>query len=236
MRTRWLILLLCFCISSVASRGSSYRTNTIEGWRVLIDERLLNENGAATEKALSLLAAQLREIVEKIPAPAVTQLRRITLWFSPPYSSATPKAEYHPAVEWLRGHGRNPAMAKAVEFTNIDQFEAETRRMPNFTLHELAHAFHHQFLTNGFQNEEIKATFDRAKAGGAYEKVERRHGAARTPTQERAYAMSDAMEYFAETSEAFFSANDFFPFTRQELKSHDPEMHALLARLWGANN
>ena len=38
---------------------------------------------------------------------------------------------------------------------------------------------------------------------------------------------------FAETTEAFFSRNDFFPFTRAELKQHDPEMFALLEKLWG---
>jgi dipeptidyl-peptidase-4 len=42
-------------------------------------------------------------------------------------------------------------------------------------------------------------------------------------------------EYFAETTEAFFSRNDFFPFTRDELRRHDPAMHDLLARLWGAD-
>jgi hypothetical protein len=49
---------------------------------------------------------------------------------------------------------------------------------------------------------------------------------------ERAYAMVNQMEYFAETTEAFFSRNDFFPFTREELKRQDPEMHDLLAKLW----
>jgi hypothetical protein len=42
------------------------------------------------------------------------------------------------------------------------------------------------------------------------------------------------MEYFAETTEAFFSRNDFFPFTREELKQHDPEMEKLLEQLWGS--
>lgn len=45
--------------------------------------------------------------------------------------------------------------------------------------------------------------------------------------------MTDPMEYFAETTEAFFSRNDFFPFTREELQSHDPAMFALLSKLWG---
>ncbi len=43
------------------------------------------------------------------------------------------------------------------------------------------------------------------------------------------------MEYFAETTEAYFSRNDFFPFTRQELLRHDPEMHDLLEKLWGVS-
>lgn len=227
-----LLALLC-CLTSFDNPGATCTTNAIEGWRVLIDERLFHENRAATEKALDLLRVQLREITEKLPPAAVTNLRQITLWFSPEYPNTKPKAEYHPAAQWLREHNRNPAMAKGVEFTNIDQFEAETRRMPNFTLHELAHAFHHQFLTNGFENAAIKTVFDRAKASGAYDKVERWNGAVLLPTKERAYALTNPMEYFAETTEAFFSRNDFFPFTREELKSHDLEMYQLLARLWG---
>jgi hypothetical protein len=40
------------------------------------------------------------------------------------------------------------------------------------------------------------------------------------------------MEYFAECSEAFFSTNDFFPFNKEELQKHDPEMFELLHKLW----
>jgi|GEM_PF-5965432 len=32
--------------------------------------------------------------------------------------------------------------------------------------------------------------------------------------------------------EAFFGTNDFFPFTREELEKHDPEMVKLLQRVW----
>jgi len=74
-----------------------------------------------------------------------------------------------------------------------------------------------------------------AKASGKYDHIERWHGNGKPNTFERAYAMTDPMEYFAEGTEAFFSRNDFFPFTRDELKQHDPEMFALLAKLWGGN-
>jgi dipeptidyl-peptidase-4 len=42
------------------------------------------------------------------------------------------------------------------------------------------------------------------------------------------------MEYFAESTEAYFGRNDFFPFDRRELTRHDPEVEALLGKLWGA--
>jgi hypothetical protein len=45
--------------------------------------------------------------------------------------------------------------------------------------------------------------------------------------------MTNPQEYFAESTEAFFGRNDFFPFTRDELKKHDPGMFDLLGQLWG---
>jgi dipeptidyl-peptidase-4 len=63
--------------------------------------------------------------------------------------------------------------------------------------------------------------------------VERWHGSGRPNTQEKSYAMTNPMEYFAEATEAFFSRNDFFPFDRAELKQHDPELVQLLTKLWG---
>ena len=212
---------------------TGHQTNSVEGWTVLVDARLLSEERTATTKALELLRAQLQEIVRVAPASAVAKLREVTLWFSPEYPGVKPKAEYHPGAGWLREHGRNPAMVKGIEFTDLRNFEAEMRRMPNFTLHELAHAYHDRVLDGGFSNAEIKAAYERAKAARSYDKVERWFGNGRSNTLERAYAMTNPMEYFAETTEAFFSRNDFFPFNRAELKRHDPEMEQLLVRLWG---
>lgn len=97
--------------------------------------------------------------------------------------------------------------------------------MPMMVLHELAHAYHDQVLS--FDHSEVKGAYDRAKISGIYEAVLRNNG-----KTEQAYAMTTPMEYFAETSEAFFGVNDFFPFHKAELQRHDPDMAELLARLW----
>jgi len=209
-----------------------YQTKTVEGWSLLISDKLIEKDKAVTERALELLTLQLQEIARVVPAKAVTELRKVPLWFSPEYPGVQPRAEYHPGADWLRENKRNPAMEKGVEFTDIRDFERETRRMPNFTLHELAHAYHDRFLPKGFGNEEIKDAFEKARAKGLYERVEQRFGDGRSANV-RAYAMMNPMEYFAECSEAFFSTNDFFPFTREQLAKHDPDMFALLKTLWG---
>ncbi len=213
---------------------ATHQTNSIEGWTVLVSRRLLTEEKEATAKALELMREQLQEIVRVVPAPAVAKLREVTLWFSPEYAGVQPRAEYHPGAGWLRDNGRDPAMVKSVEFTNVRSFESETKRMPNFTLHELAHGYHDRVLSRGFDNAEIKAAFQKAKAGGKYNQVQRRD-AKGNMRLDRAYALTNPMEYFAESTEAFFSTNDFFPFNRAELEQHDPEMERLLGQLWGTS-
>jgi hypothetical protein len=211
-------------------------TRDILGWQVHIARQLLETEADDTAKALVGLEMMLEEIVRVIPAAAVTEMKKVPLYFSPSYQPGRSGAEFHPGAGWLRDNGRDPVMAQGVEFSGVHDFEAEMRRMPNFALHELAHAFHFRSLPDGFDNADIKAAYQRAKQRGLYERVERTFGNGQPNTFERAYAMTNAMEYFAETTEAYFSRNDFFPFTRDELVRHDPEMHALLEKLWGVSD
>lgn len=226
-----LLALACPAFSSTPE-PAAYRTEKIEGWTVHTSERLLAESPEAIAHALEMLKGQLAEIVRVVPSPAVAKLREVPLWFSPEYPGIIPRAEYHPNPKWLVEHGRNVAMAKGVEFTNVRIYDAEIRRMPVFVLHELAHAYHDRVLR--FDQPEVKAAYQHAVASKTYEAVERRNGDRVVGTHERAYALSNEREYFAETTEAFFGRNDFYPFTRDELRAADPEMERLLARLWGA--
>ena len=218
--------------SAEPSKVAGRQTKTIEGWTLLISDELLEQDKAATARALELLTAQLQEITRVVPVSAVAELKKVPLWFSPEYPKVQPRAEYHPGAGWLRDNKRDLAMEKGIEFTNVRIFERETKRMPNFALHELAHAYHDRVLAKGFGNVDLKAAFEKAKDKGLYDRVEQRFGDGRSANV-RAYAMTNPMEYFAECSEAFFSTNDFFPFTREQLAKHDPDMFALLKTLWG---
>ncbi len=208
-------------------------TRDISGWQVHIQRKLLKSEPEGTARALAGLKKMLDEVVGDVPPAAVAELRKVPLYFSTAYKPGQSGAEFHPGADWLRDNGRDPVMVTGVEFSGVHDFEAEMKRMPNFALHELAHAYHFRTLKDGFGNAEIKAAYDRVKAAGKYERVERTRGDGKPNTFEKAYAMTDAMEYFAETTEAYFSRNDFFPFTRAELQKHDPEMFELLGKLWG---
>jgi hypothetical protein len=196
----------------------AWEKEEVFGWQLNIHPSLLKNEAKATEDAIKLLREMLREIGDTVPAAAVAELRKVPLYFSPNYKPGHGSAEYHPGADWLRENGRDPAMAKGVEFSNIPQFPAERKRMPNFALHELAHAYHDRVLPGGFAHAEIAAAYQAVKASGSYGKV---------------YAMTNPMEYFAETTEAYFSTNDLFPFTNGELRRHDPPMFQLLSKLWG---
>ena len=203
-----------------------------EGWTLQVSKDLDASLPGELATALELMANQLREINAKVPASSVTELKKVTLWLSADYSGIAPTAEYHPSAGWLKANGRDPLMEKGVEFTNIRVFESETKRMPIFVLHELAHAFHDQVLTGGWGNTEIEAAYQKAKASGSYDAVEQRDGKGGSITT-KAYAMTNAMEYFAESTESYFSTNDICPFKLDQLLTHDATMATLVPKLWG---
>lgn len=209
-----------------------YEVRQIQGWTVHVHRVLLAAEVKQTTKVLEKLDQQLAEIIKLVPKNVSAKLQKVPLYFNPEYPGVRPSAEYHPGADWLKRNGRDPAMAKCVEFTNTRVYDAEVNRMPLFVLHELAHAYHDRELPNGFGNAEIGAAYARAKDSRTYDKVERHLGNGRPNTFEKAYAMTTPMEYFAESTEAYFGRNDFFPFTRDELKKHDPAMFELVGKLW----
>lgn len=239
------VVLGLFFASSAAQEGSTsappeakkpparfdptdqYEAQQIEGWRVLVHKGFLGARESLAAETLALLRCQLYQIARKVPAAALAKLRKITIWVEEAEPNH-PCMAYHPDAGWLRAHGMNPDKAKCVEVANARNFLTWTLDQPWMVLHELAHGYHHQFLDGGYGNAEIRAAFRRAMETKRYDAVQQIRG--RT---ERAYAAKNPMEYFAETTEAFFGTNDFYPFIRSELKQHDPEMYELLERLWG---
>lgn len=204
-----------------------YAEQQIEGWRVLVHRDLFAENRTELrERTLKLLGNHLFRITTIVPDVAVIQLRKIPIWVEVAHPKH-PCMCYHPDAGWLQDNGMNPAKAGGVELANCENFLTWTRDQPWMVLHEMAHGYHHQYLPKGFDNPEVLAVYQSAKQAGLYDSILRISG-----KKEKAYALNNQQEYFAEQTEAFFGTNDFFPFVKAELREHDPQMHELLGKLW----
>ncbi len=203
-----------------------YETRTIEGWTVRVHRGFLCDAPDLADETLRLLGNQLFQITRMVPPPAVAKLRTVRIWVER-NEGHHPCMAYHPDAGWLRDHDMNPDKAHCVEIANARNFLSWCKDQPWMVLHELAHSYHHQFLKRGFDNSEVRETYEKALDEKLYESCLHINGRA-----EKAYATTNPMEYFAESSEAYFGTNDFFPYVRSELKKHDPRMFALLTKLW----
>ena len=199
----------------------------IEGWQVSIDPEMLSEvNRDVGEEALKSLANHLQRVRYIVPADRVETLRKMPIWID--WHHELNNMQYHPNRGWLVGHNYDSRLTKHVHIPRAKQLldRRQWAKHPYCILHELAHAYHDQVL--GFEEPRIKETFEKMKAEGLYDKV-----LVHTGREVKHYALSNHKEYFAESTEAYFGVNDFYPFVRAELNQHDPRMYSLLQEIWG---
>lgn len=200
----------------------------IEGWTVYVEPALVaGEYAAEGEKALVMLANHLQRIGILVPGPQLEKLQTVEIWIEREHPELK-AMQYHPSRGWLIEHGHDPRLTRKVHITRARELLSREQMLkhPAVILHELAHAYHDQFLS--FDHPEVIAVFEKAKEAGIYQRV-----LLYTGEKVRHYGLSNHKEYFAEGTEAYFYRNDFYPFVRAELKEHDPDLHALLAAIWG---
>jgi dipeptidyl-peptidase-4 len=203
----------------------------IEGWKVHVDPALLDgkhkEEGG---KALTMLANHLQRIRILVPAAPLAKLQTIEIWIEQDHPRLK-SMQYHPSRDWLVEHGHDPRLTRKVHITQARELlsRGQMLKHPAVVLHELAHGYHDQFL--GFDDPGILAAYRKARDSGSYTNV-----LLYTGQKVRHYGLTDQKEYFAEGTEAYLYRNDFYPFVRAELKEHDPALHEVLVKVWGAAN
>lgn len=200
-----------------------YEVLDLRGWTVRVNPALLAKP-ALWSKVRDELDHQLYAITRVVPRPALDRIRDVEIWAE----LETPKTAcmcYHVSRGWLVPNGYNGDKEGTVEIGNAEAFLDWTRGQPWMVLHELAHGYHHQVF--GYDDAEIVEAFERSRDSGDYDLVGHISG-----TPRRHYALTNQMEWFAETTEALFGTNDFHPYVRSELWEVDPEGAALVERLW----
>jgi hypothetical protein len=209
---------------------ADYKQSTVKGRHVFLHPDVVS-HPAEMKLALEELEIQLTNIQAVLPRDKLRALRGVRFWLEwdlrGPEQIHSGCAWFQSSAVWLKQRGYNPDRAGDVLISNIKNFVAWSRQdQPWLVLHELAHA--HHFLVLGGEHAGIAAAYAQAMERKLYDNVLHANG-----THQKAYAATNAAEYYAELSEAFFGQNDFYPFTREQLEKYDPVGHKLMQDTWG---
>ena len=201
----------------------AYVVRNLRGWTVRVNPDLL------AKKTLYLatmeeLDHQLYAITRVVPQPALDRIRQIEIWAELKMHKTACMC-YHVSRDWLVPNGYNGDKEGSVEIGNAQAFLDWTKGQPWMVLHELAHGYHDQVF--GYDHPAIIGAFEGSRDAGYYDEVGHISGRPR-----KHYALTNQMEWFAETTEALYGTNDFHPYVRSELREVDPEGAALVQKLW----
>ena len=199
----------------------------IEGWTIELDPALkAPDQRKFLQDVKKAMANHLQRIVYILPAEKTKALRKLPIRIDLEHKLTN--MQYHPSKKWLIANGHDPSLEKRVHIPRAHSLLARGTwaKHPYVILHELAHAYHDQVLS--FDHPEILKAYNRSEKAGIYERVLLYRGG-----KTRHYARTNHKEFFAEMTESYLGVNDFYPFVRGELKEHDPETFALMAKIWG---
>lgn len=201
---------------------SRYRSVAVSrGWHVFVDQAL-DPAAEPARTALAIIARMLAQVEATLPPASLAQVRKTPIFL---HDHAGPSGMFHRDPDWLIAHGRTVELLDGIEISDAGVFVETAKIQPGTLLHELSHGYYLELSDE--DRARIEAVYRRAMEGSRYRMVKRPDGSVG-----EAYARSNAAEYFAELTEACFSRNDFFPFTRAELATYDPDGERLIAVLW----
>ncbi|MBL7218768.1 MAG: hypothetical protein ISS69_01520 [Phycisphaerae bacterium] len=208
-----------------------FEIRNVEGWTVYINRDVRREHADDLAQTLEHLRWELYQVKLAVPAAAVSNMQENTpIWME--YSERV-SLSYHPSRNWLIKRGYTvPKDPRSMMSLSVRSHYGDSYRHPFVIFHELAHGYDFHFIGRGrrYGNDECQKNYERMMKTKTYEKVQIWHG-----RKGSHYARTNRMEYWSESSEAYFAVNDIYPFVRAELRDHDPKMARLLERYWGVD-
>lgn len=198
---------------------NGYTLQMVEGYSVYVENTSISNHPQETQQALNLLSSKLKEINGMDMSSSAKETLRTTPIFVDwnIQSTLTSATVYHTNQSWLIQNGFEPKKVKSINILNIKNFLDWTlQNQPYMVLHEMSHALQDKIFETQ-DNQELQTAYSAAMQSNKYFST---------------YAATDAKEYFAELTEAYFGKNDFYPFTQTDLKSYDPVGYALIQKEW----
>ncbi len=206
-------------------------TVQLDAWTVLVEKQLLDENPELSKKALDRLRQQLAELKRRFPDPTKKLFQKLTLFLM--YGEHAEGGGRNNGLEYFQRHAPahfehlDPRMASSILIYSADNYVWLPERR---ALMALAHEFSHAYQLEQWPETEprIYDTWDDAMARRLYHKVKHEDGS----VLERGYAAVNQLEYFAELSMVYFVGGYYTPFSREELKTYDPQGYEMVRSMW----
>src|SRR5262245_34438974 len=225
----------------LANPVPGYTLKKIEGFDVLVHEKVLTHNDDADykRKPLDVLELELGTVVRVLPKKVEQALTGVLIWAEwddeadPDYGRAV--AKYYGVSGglsfWSLSTNKHPGKANSVEIVSVksltEEHQPTVKAERCVILHEFAHAVHYQVI--GTRNDGVRAAYTAAMDRKLYdESMDVAGKVVRKP-----YASTNDHEYFAELTCCFMDKLHYFPFTREDLKAHDPNGYKLMEAVWG---
>jgi len=233
-----LFFLAALATTSLAYGGdgtpAGYERRDIEGFTVYVNKTVLQQPvDPWGRRPLSVLEHELNDLRRILVPRIVAVLQDVPIWAewdeTDKLSPGAIARYYGGTADGLRKLGGDPRKANCVEVLSLRQLgeirHPGTKLQQVIILHEMAHVVQHKLL--GWDNPELESTFKQAVDRRLYDDVNTRFG-----NRTKAYARTNAAEYFAEISCAYLDSCNFFPFNYSQLQGHDAAGFAFVERVW----
>jgi len=222
------LCILLFALSVMYSTANAqdfppYHEMQLEGWKVYVEQSLVNRSDPRVFKALRVLRKKLRIAKDVLPSHHIEKLRNVPLWMS---NNNGRNVEYYFFEDRVYRGGINPKMLGGIEFKNISLFLAMQHTVPSLIIHEFAHAYHKYNYKN------IDKFIMRAFRNSIHKQLYKEVSNIRNHIGHAEYASKNAFEYFADLTVMYYGKNTYYPHDRSELKKHDPMGFKMIEKVW----
>ncbi len=212
----------------------SYVQTNLAGWTLYLEQDLVDRHPELARATTRRLGAKLTGVLDLLPTRTRAVLQRLPIFLMLGEESSLGGrdngAEYFQRDApkfWPLLDRRWSSALVIYSARNYQQLSEQwaTRVL----VHELAHAW--QLERWPEKQPDILAAWEHAAHTGLYTHVQAVNGM----VLDRAYALENQLEYFAELSCAYFWRGEYAPFDRAALRQYDPVGFAMTEKMWGVH-
>jgi hypothetical protein len=196
-----------------------------------MEEELAVDHPRLASNALARLSSKLQEVKKVLPRHSLPLLQQRKIFLL--LGQASRLGGKNSGADYFQRHAPahfsnlDPRMASSIVIYSATNFVWLNELWAlKVLIHEMAHAW--QLEQWPETQPDILAAHQHALRKGLYQNILGDHD----QPLEKAYAITNQLEYFAELSCMYFAACNYFPRHRQELQAYDPVGYAMILKIW----